>query len=63
MAVPKGFETSQSTATLMKISYPKFMRLHSSQIPSIQLHSRGPRLFRTDDVLRYIDQNKSKKEA
>ena len=56
MAAPKGLETTETAASMLGISYSKFMRLHSKEIPSEQLHQRGPRLYRTEDVQDYIEQ-------
>lgn len=59
MPSPNGFETTTTAAAMLQVTYTKFMRVHSQQIPSVQLHQRGPRLFKTEDVLSYRDQLES----
>lgn len=54
MALPKGFESTDTAAKLMGVTYSQFMRLYSKEIPSLQIHKRGPRLYEQKQILRFI---------
>lgn len=54
MALPKGFESTDTAAKLMGVTYSQFMRLYSTEIPSLQIHKRGPRLYEQKQILRFI---------
>ena len=50
---PPEYCNSTAAAEMLEVSYPSFMRKHSKQIESIQLHPRGPLLFLEADVKAY----------
>lgn len=56
MKTPTKYLDSAKSALVLECSYPKFMRLHAKEIPSIQLYQNGPRLFLETDVLKYKEE-------